>query len=97
MIQPLFPLTSRLSLEMRENLMANSLISQLHMKVTQRIALSQLRPCVANWRYQKTNSPVVETRVEVDEEQELPEELEQLIETLLAGLRNRVHFFVIFF
>lgn len=79
----------------------NSLLRKYGVKIIQRIGLTFLKPKLASWRYQRGsrsladnlnfgNSSTVRQNVleEDDEDIEVPDEMEEIIEELMQGLRD---------
>ena len=83
----------------------SALLRKLSLKLIQRLGLNFLKTKVAPWRYQRgsrsltvnlkaeaeaSKKPKVESAEEEDEEDyDIPEEIEDVIEQLLVGLRDR--------
>lgn len=81
----------------------NSSLRKFGMKMVQRIALTFLKARVASWRYQRgsrsiagnlsqeksaMNTPAQALAAEGEEDYEIPDEMEDVIEQLLTGLRD---------
>ncbi|CAH3037220.1 unnamed protein product [Porites lobata] len=80
----------------------NTLLRKLNIKLIQRLGLTFLKPRVASWRYQRgsrslmynlenpfSQQQVVAKHVSSEEEYDIPEELEDVIEKLLSGLKDK--------
>jgi hypothetical protein len=80
---------------------SNAFTRKLGVKLVQRVGLTFLEPKVAAWRYQRGNRSLLhhlegsevgnkcEMTAAEDEDEDIPEALEDVIEFLLCGLRDR--------
>jgi len=79
---------------------ANSGIRKLSLKLTQRLGLTFLKSKVAAWRYQRgsrslavnladTVSEAVSESVQEEEEYDIPDAIEDVVDELLVGLRDK--------
>eukprot|EP01083_Nonionella_stella_P092354 258519_1 len=80
---------------------SNLLLRRFSVKLSQRIGLAFLKPRLAPWRYQRGNRCLLGSKSDgttseqkesgaeaMEEEVEVPEQIEQIIEQLLSGLRD---------
>jgi len=86
-----------------ERFNTNSLLKKLLIKLTQRIGLCFLKPKIAKWRYKRgnrflsgdltvnntNNNDEEEEDEEDDDDEEIPECIEEIIEILLSGLKDK--------
>ncbi|TPX36633.1 hypothetical protein SmJEL517_g01309 [Synchytrium microbalum] len=102
-VLPLIPsLSPSFALMNDPRVATNALLRKMVVKVTQRIGLTLLKPRAVSWRYQRGSrslshnlsvqpiGPNIVAEQSVDEaEDEIPQEIEEVVDLLLNGLRDK--------
>jgi hypothetical protein len=91
-----------ISFAIQDSPLSNTMLRQLSVKLAQRIALTYLKPRVVSWRYQKGRKSLLQNlgasnqkssdNEQIDEEDEdidIPDHIEEIVEKLLNGLRDK--------